>query len=103
MKRFLALLALLPPLLIAGCSHPQPMAYYPPPPPAAFSAIASQGFQDGVAAAERDIRAGMPPNVERHPRFRNPPVPPAIEDYRHGFHHGYEQVFRQGPPPAEYR
>jgi hypothetical protein len=104
MKKLLALAALLLPIALTACSHPQPVAYYPPPPPAAWTEIARQGFHDGVEAARRDIAAGRAPNAERHPRFRNPPVPPlAFEDYRHGFRDGYRGVFEHGgPPPAGY-
>jgi len=101
-KNLLAFSALLLPLVLAGCSHPQPVAYYPPPPPPpAYSQIAQQGFHDGIEAARRDIAAGRAPDVDRHPRFRKPPVPPpAFEDYRHGFREGYQQVFRHGPGPG---
>lgn len=88
-------------VVLAGCGHP---AYYPPPPPpppSAYAEVARHGFQDGIQAAQRDIRAGRPPDFARHPRFRNPPVPPpAFEDYRRGFRDGYAQVMRSvGPPP----
>jgi len=97
MRRFLGLAALLIPLTLAGCSHPRPVAYYPPPPPPAWTEIARQGFQTGVEAARRDIAAGLPPDAQRHPRFRNPPVPPpAREDFRHGFGEGYRQVYAHG-------
>ena len=74
-------------------------------PPAEFDEMTRHGFHDGVEAARRDIAAGRSPNAERHPRFRNPPVPPpAFEDYRHGFRDGYRGVFQHGgPPPAGYR
>src|SRR5580698_5935737 len=79
--------ALLLPLAVAGCSHPQPVYVAPePPPPAVFSALAQQAFHDGYDAGRRDIQSGKPHDVNRHPRFRNPPVAPeAAEDYRHGF------------------
>lgn len=98
-KRLLGLAALLFPLIPAGCSHPQPVAYYPPPPPPAATEIARQGYHDGVEAARRDLSAGRAPDADRHPRFRNPPVPPpAWEDYRHGFREGYRGVFdHRGP------
>jgi hypothetical protein len=100
-KNLLAFSVLLLPLVLAGCSHPRPIAYYPPPPPPAWSEIARHGFHDGVDAARRDIAAGRSPNVDRHPRFRNPPVPPpAFEDYRHGFRDGYQQVFQRGGTPG---
>jgi hypothetical protein len=101
-KNLLAFSALLLPLALAGCSHPQPVAYYPPPPPPpAWSEIARQGFNNGVEAARHDIAAGKSPDVNRHPRFRNPPVPPpAFEDYRHGFREGYQQVFQRAPGPG---
>ena len=105
MRKTLALAVLALPLAIAGCSHPQPVVYAAPPPPQAFTEIAQRGFHDGFEAANRDIGKGMPPNVDRHPRFRNPPVPPpAFEDYRHGFREGYQRAFRNGPtlPPQGY-
>lgn len=97
MRKILSLTALLVlPFVLAGCSHPQPVYAYPPPP--AYSAVAQQGYNDGVAAARRDIHQGLQANVERHPRFNNPPVaPPLQEDYRHGFREGYQAVYRGGP------
>jgi hypothetical protein len=98
MKKPLLMAVLMLPLALAGCSHPAP--YYPPPPPPAYSPIFHQGFSDGVDAANRDVRAGRPPDFARHPRFRRPPVPPpAWEDFRAGFRAGYEQVAHPGPPP----
>jgi hypothetical protein len=103
MKKIFALAALLLPLAVAGCSHRTTVVYAaPPPPPPAFSPAAQQGYHDGVDAARRDINHGYAPDVNRHPRFRNPPVPPPVmEEYRHGFRAGYEQSFRQGPPPPQ--
>ncbi len=96
MKKWLAFAALLLPLSLAGCSHPRPV-YDEPPPPPEFPAVAQQGFHDGFAAARRDVDQGIAPNVERHPRFRNPPVPPdAAEDYRRGFRRGYEAFLHRG-------
>jgi hypothetical protein len=100
MKKWIALAALLLPISVAGCSHPQPVVVYAPPPPELTDA-ARQGYNTGVEAARRDIAHGLPPSVERHPRFRNPPVPPPLMDeYRHGFRAGYEQVIHHGPPPG---
>jgi len=101
MRKALALSVLLLPLAVAGCSHPQPVAYAPPPPPPGYTEIAQRGYHDGVEAARRDVARALPPEAKRHPRFRNPPVPPpAWEDYRHGFREGYQAVFRNGPPPG---
>jgi hypothetical protein len=102
MRKALVLAALSLPIALAGCSHPQPVVYVqPPPPPPAFNEIGQQGYHDGIEAARRDIAAGKAPDVKRHPRFQNPPVPPpAFEDYRHGFREGYRQVFRNGTPPG---
>ena len=98
MRKTLALAVLAMPLAFAGCSHPQPVVYGAPPP--AFTEIAQRGFHDGFDAARRDIAKGQPPNIDRHPKFRNPPVPPpAFEDYRHGFREGYQRAFRGGPTP----
>ncbi len=95
-KAFLAPIFLAP-LLLAGCSHPHPGAYYPPPPTA--SQVARQGFHNGFDAARRDVASGRPPLFDRHPRFRNPPVPlPAVEEYRQAFRNGYEKFLHPTPP-----
>ncbi len=98
-KKFLTgatwpLLALALVFSVAGCSHPQPVVYSPPPPE--LSQIAQRGFHDGIRAAHRDLSRGLPPNVDRHPLFRNPPVPygPPAEDYRVGFRRGYRRAYR---------
>jgi hypothetical protein len=100
MKKILCLaLVFLPVAMITGCSHPQPVVVYAPPP--AYSEAAQQGYRDGVAAAQRDIHNGLGPDASRHPRFRNPPVPPPLqEDFRHGFREGYQAVFHGGPGPG---
>jgi hypothetical protein len=102
MKKLFAMTILLLPFALAGCSHPQPAPFYPPPPPPpAYSQAAEQGHHDGIEAARRDIANGAPPDPNRHPRFRNPPVPPPLmDDYRHNFRNGYEEVYRHGPPPG---
>jgi len=102
MKKMILLAALLCPLALAGCSHRTTVVYAaPPPPPPEFNAAAQQGYHDGIDAARHDINHGMPPDVRRHPRFRNPPVPPpAFEEYRNGFRAGYDRSFRNGPPPG---
>lgn len=101
MKKLIAVASLFLPLVLAGCSHPQPAPYYPPPPPPqAYSQAGQQGFHDGFEAGQRDVSRGAPPDARRHPRFRNPPVPPPLaEEYRHGFRDGYDQVYRHGPTP----
>ncbi len=102
MALFAATVALALPLALTACSHPQPVVYAPPPPPPPqFSPAARQGYHDGNEAARRDIAKSLPPDVQRHPRFRNPPVGPP-EEYRHGFRAGYDQAFRGGPPPPGY-
>jgi hypothetical protein len=101
----IALAAMLLPIALSGCSHPRYYAYYPPPSAATYTSVAREGFHDGADAARRDISAGKRPDPDRHPRFRNPPVPPpAWEDYRHEFRDGYRQVFENGgaPPPHAY-
>ena len=99
LKKFAALAVLAIPFALAGCTHT--VVYNPPPPPIDFSGIAQQGYSDGVNAAHRDIHNGLAPDIHRHPRFNNPPVPPpAFEDYRHGFRAGYDATFRGGPPPG---
>ena len=65
----------------------------------------SQGMHDGFEAARRDVADGRPPVFDRHPRFRNPPVPPpAIPEYRDAFRQGYERFLHPGPggPPPGY-
>jgi hypothetical protein len=99
MKKLLSAALILLPLGLAGCSHPQPVVAYPPPP--AYTQAAQQGYNDGVRAAQRDIHNGLRPDVARHPRFNQPPVPPPLwEDYRHGFRDGYQRVYAAGPPPG---
>jgi hypothetical protein len=97
MKKVLCLaLALLP--LATGCAHREVVAYPPPP---AYRDAARQGYADGVRAAQRDMRDGVRPDVDRHPRFRNPPVPPPLrDDYRHGFRDGYARVMHGGGGPG---
>jgi len=100
MKKWLAMAALLLPLSVAGCGHPRPVVYAPPPPPVDFNQVAQQGYHDGYEAARRDVARNVPPGVEKHPKFRNPPVPPpAVEDYRHGFREGYGAFLHRTPPP----
>jgi hypothetical protein len=102
MKKWIAPAALFLPLALAGCSHPQPVYVAPEPaPPAVFTAIAQQAFHDGYDAARRDLQAGRAFDVNRHPRFRNPPVAPeAAQDYRHGFREGYNAAFHGAPAPG---
>ncbi|HEY2860804.1 MAG TPA: hypothetical protein VGJ21_20505 [Terracidiphilus sp.] len=93
MKKALLLLALAVPFTLAGCGHRTTVVVQEPPPPINYSAIAQRGFHDGFEAARRDVANNHPPNLEAHPRFRNPPVPPpAWEDYRHGFREGYNRA-----------
>ncbi len=86
---------------LAGCSHPRPVYYGPPPPPLPSpSAVFQAGYHDGFEAARHDVAGGSPPVFDRHPRFRNPPVPPpAIGEYRDAFRQGYERFLHPGPPP----
>ena len=99
MTKWIAFAAILLPLSVAGCGH-RTVVYAAPPPPVAFNEIGQHGYNDGFAAAQRDVADGRPPNLEHHPRFRNPPVPPeAIQEYRHGFRGGYNAFLHQAPPP----
>jgi hypothetical protein len=92
MKKYLCLALIFLPVALTGCSH-RTEVYGPPPP--AYSQAARHGYNDGVAAAQRDLRNGLRPDADRHPRFRNPPVPgPLTEDYRHGFRDGYHAGYR---------
>jgi hypothetical protein len=101
LKKIAAISALAIPFALAGCTHTQTVVYTPPPPPAELSPAAQQGYHDGIDAARRDIARSLAPDVQRHPRFRNPPVPPpAFDEYRHGFRAGYDQTVRGGPPPG---
>lgn len=104
MKKWIVMGALLLPLTVAGCAHPRPVAVYTaPPPPVEFSEIARQGFHDGFEAARADVARNLRPGVEKHPNFRNPPVPPpAVEDYRHGFREGYHAFLQRATPPPGY-
>jgi hypothetical protein len=95
MRKLLAA-AVLPVLLfaLAGC-HPTPPPYPPPPPP---GVLANQAYSDGVNAARQDLYRRLPPNVDRHGRFRNPPVPPGqpVRIYRNNFQRGYAWVYNGG-------
>jgi hypothetical protein len=95
MRKLLAVAALALPFAIAGCASHENM-YYSAPLPPAYSEIGQRGFRDGFDAARHDISKGWAPDVDRHGRFRNPPVPrPALEDYRRAFREGYERVFHR--------
>ena len=60
-------------------------------PPREFREIQRQGFHDGVEAARKDFDHHRSPDVERRDEFRHPHVPEsARDDYRDGFHHGYD-------------
>lgn len=115
MKKWIVLAALMSPLALAGCSQHHYYAYAPPS-AAAVNEIDQRGYHDGFEAARRDVAQQRPPNMRRHPNFRNPPVPPpAFEDYRHAFRSGYDAFLHNGPapdgrrsdvpppPPSEYR
>jgi hypothetical protein len=103
MRNWIAFGALLLPISLAGCVSRPVVVYAAPPPPAALADANRQGYNAGVEAAQRDIAEGGRPRVERHPRFRNPPVPPPfIPDYRHGFVAGYDRVIRGGAPAPGY-
>ncbi|HEX4310764.1 MAG TPA: hypothetical protein VHZ25_12105 [Acidobacteriaceae bacterium] len=98
MRKLLCSALVFLPLAVTGCSHRAVVVYAPPP---AYSEAAQQGYRQGVEAARTDVRNSLRPDVDRHPRFRNPPVPPPLgEDYRRGFREGYQAVFRGGPGPG---
>lgn len=102
MKTWILVAALLSPLALAGCSHHTTV--YAPPPPGAIDDVAQRGYHDGYEAARRDVAQERPPEVRRHPNFRNPPVPPpAFQDYRRAFRSGYQAFLHQGPPPERRR
>ncbi len=97
MKKLIVLGALLLPISLAGCVSRPVVMYAAPPPSPALADANRQGYNDGVAAAQRDVAEGRRPDPNRHPRFRNPPVPPPlIQDFRGGFMAGYDQVIRGG-------
>jgi hypothetical protein len=107
MKKFAAVLALLVPVALAGCSHPQQVYYAaPPPPPAAvISQFSQQGFDDGFRAAAWDIRHHRAADPDSHKEFRKPHVPAEfVAEYRHGFSRGYDQTFHYetGARPNNY-
>ncbi len=83
-------------LIFTGCAPAPPPYYGPPPPP--LRAIARQGYDTGIAAARNDIARGLPPNAQRHPRFRVPPMPPGEPShvYRVNFRRGYFAVYNGG-------
>jgi|SRR5665213_882525 len=113
MKKWIVLAALTSPLILAGCNN---HAYYQPPPPGMVDNVAERGYHDGFEAARRDVTQQRPPDFQRHPNFRHPPVPgPAFEDYRRAFRSGYDSFLHHGaprddrgpevppPPPPPYR
>ncbi|HKO10876.1 MAG TPA: hypothetical protein VJV22_02835 [Acidobacteriaceae bacterium] len=92
MKRLLSIGLIAIPLALAGCGDRQVVAYGPPP---AYSMAERRGFDDGVRAAHWDMRHRRRPDFDDHERFRNPPVPPGLrEEYRRGFHEGYDRALR---------
>ncbi len=100
MEKFLTLAALPLALLtgsfaLTGCAHPPPPPYYAPPPPPPPPAIARQGYDNGYTAGRNDIARGLPPDVNRHPRFRTPPMPPGQPShvYRVNFRRGYQAAY----------
>ncbi|MGA2351625.1 MAG: hypothetical protein ABSF70_14410 [Terracidiphilus sp.] len=63
-------------------------------PPQEFRDIQRQGFHDGLEAAHYDFDHQLPQNVQGRREFLNPPVPrEGREDYRIGFHRGYDAAF----------
>jgi hypothetical protein len=103
MKKSLGLTAISAALLLAGCSHPQPVYYAPPPPALNYQAIAQQGFRDGFDAARHDVATGHPPVFDHNARWRRPPVPPpGFDAYRRGFTDGYNRYLHPTPPPPAY-
>lgn len=92
MKKYLIPVLIALPLLLGGCADRQVVAYGPPP---AYSVAERRGFDDGVRAARWDMRHGRRPDFDDHEGFRNPRVPPDVrEEYRRGFHEGYDRAMR---------
>ena len=51
-----------------------------------------RGFQDGMVGAMRDLENNRPPDPNNRDEFRNPNVPPGMQEtYRDGFRHGYRR------------
>jgi len=78
-------------------------------PPNEFREFQRRGFHDGLDAAHRDFEHHMRPDVNQHPEFHNPPVPPEFaRDYQDGFRHGYDNAVRHffadnQPPEPQYQ
>ena len=70
----------------------------PPPPsrrwddaPMEFTQVRRDGFQAGLAAAQRDYERQLRPSVERQEFYQHPVAPPPMwEEFRVGFRRGYE-------------
>lgn len=92
MKRLLSIGLIALALPLAGCAGREVVSYGPPP---AYSMAARRGFEDGVRAAHWDMRHRRRPDFDDHQSFRDPPVPPGLrEEYRRGFHEGYDRAIR---------
>ena len=56
-----------------------------------------QGHEDGMMAANEDMRNGRAPDADHHEQFRHPPVKGHLRDaYRDGFRDGYNDAYRNG-------
>jgi hypothetical protein len=72
--------------------------------PREFDEIRRQGFQDGLASAQRDFDRNQRPDAEAHEEFRHPHVAYGVQDdYREGYRRGYEvathRLYPNGLPP----
>ena len=97
MKKWIMLVALASPLILAGCSEHR--RYYGPPPQVMVDDVRQRGYHDGFEAARRDVSQQRRPDMRHHGNFRNPPVPPpAFEEYRRAFRAGYDDFLHHGGP-----
>lgn len=63
--------------------------------PHEFREFQRQGFQDGLSAAQQDFDLHRRPDVNIHAELRHPSVPPnMVNDYKDGFHRGYDAGVR---------
>jgi len=61
-----------------------------------------RGYRDGMEEARHDVQFNRNTDPDDQPEYRNPPVPPPLQDeYREGFMRGYEVAIsqlREGTP-----
>ena len=106
-------------LALSFAAAPMHAQYGPPPPPPGqggpggwdapppdMQAAMRQGYQDGIAGAQRDVENHRRPNVNNRDEYRHPNVPHHLRrDYRVGFQRGYNNGIQHllgGPGPRPY-